>query len=813
MASGLEVFGVVAGAATLIEVCKKIGNHMIRFKRRAREAHVFATDLHSQVDHVKTCAMTVQRAARSRKRQAGPGEQGKEEIAIWKTIRRTLDRCHQLFQKFEERLEGVAAGKEDLNWFESALLQRRIDIVEPQLLQLEKRIDCCLTTLNTTILSVHLYRSISDRCAILQMLIRFVLSIIQTSNHDHLTSMFANAHVAVMKRLEMSLEKGENQLRSSAHTAHQTNLPDGSSQNDEPWYDLKIALETGSVVRTGLLRQSVASTVQMDALDGGSTFSRNTGDHQRLPGTRSSSISSASMSNGGTEHMVDPKRFTVDQTPYFDDTTPQEVLDALIVGLRERVKFETDRHQGGLAAPHLSDTILHLEELYIGYGTMEFAHFRDVQSQLRNQLSEIYVQQQQYDEAYSMIGDNLQLTSKPAGTILPKAPTMVGAGVDPSDAMSHYLLALICHEKYRATGESLYLEAAEREAKRAFKCSEKGREADPKRFKDTVSVLIQIYEDKGKMVHADTYRSLYLSPEDDPKLPEVPLDLIDAVIADRFELVKHRLIGMDLELRRDGKTALMYAVERENVIITRKLLHAGAKVDDAFLYALKNKKANMTQLLLKLDAPREIKDDQGATPLLIAVTSADTPTVQQLLDRGVVVNAQDHHGWSVVHIAAQKGNAEIMRILLKPDYHVNLNAVCAKGKTALHYLAEPKQSNVAIAKMLLEANADAGIKDNSNRTPLDIAAKLRRYSFVETLLNYNINAFDLASLKVTCPKMENLIHNAEQTSRRASSVTSDGQSSGQAPKVDSTTQNNENSRLGRLRFHGFRTRIAGVASK
>jgi ankyrin repeat protein len=239
--------------------------------------------------------------------------------------------------------------------------------------------------------------------------------------------------------------------------------------------------------------------------------------------------------------------------------------------------------------------------------------------------------------------------------------------------------------------------------------------------------------------------------------------LIDAVSHDRFESVDHQLQGMNLELRRDGKTALMHAVERENENVIKKLHHAGAKLDDAFLNAVKNGKANMTHLLLKLGAPTEIKDDQGATPLLIAVTSAHAPIVQKLLDRGVFVDAQDPNGWSVVHIAAHHGNAEIMGILLNPDYHVNLNAVCPKGKTALHYLAE--QNNVAKAKMLLQANANAGIKDKHGRTSLDIAIKRRRYEFVKTLIKYNnINVFNHALLKDTSSEVKNLFRSQKLNS-------------------------------------------------
>lgn len=158
--SGVEVVGVISGATALLEVCLKLGIHLTRFVQRASGAGAFATDLKSKVDQLRTCALTVQRAARSRERQAGPGERDRDEIEIWKTIEKTLSHCERMFSQLEETLKSVAPGKEHLNWLGKALLQGKIDTKEPKLSKLERDIDLYFTTLNTTILSVHLYGSI-----------------------------------------------------------------------------------------------------------------------------------------------------------------------------------------------------------------------------------------------------------------------------------------------------------------------------------------------------------------------------------------------------------------------------------------------------------------------------------------------------------------------------------------------------------------------------------------------------------------------------------------------------------------------------
>ena len=159
--SGVEVFGVISGATALLEVCLKLGIHLARFVQRASKAGTFATDLKSKVDQLRICAVTVQRAARCRERQAGTGEQDHDEVEIWQTIEKTLSRCEGMFNQLEKLFKSMTPEKEDLNWLRKALLQTRIDIREPQLLELEKKIDFHLTTLSTTIHSVHLYGPIS----------------------------------------------------------------------------------------------------------------------------------------------------------------------------------------------------------------------------------------------------------------------------------------------------------------------------------------------------------------------------------------------------------------------------------------------------------------------------------------------------------------------------------------------------------------------------------------------------------------------------------------------------------------------------
>jgi hypothetical protein len=154
--SGLEAFGVLGTAATVVELSLKILKELDRFVRESKDADAVAKELHAKVHQLYTCAETVQRVARSRGRQAGRNQQDEDEIQIWNAIRATLRRCEKLFQRFQTALEGLEQGYTKLGWLQKALLQRRIDARQPKISRLERKIDFHLSTLQISVLSVHL---------------------------------------------------------------------------------------------------------------------------------------------------------------------------------------------------------------------------------------------------------------------------------------------------------------------------------------------------------------------------------------------------------------------------------------------------------------------------------------------------------------------------------------------------------------------------------------------------------------------------------------------------------------------------------
>ncbi|ETV98198.1 hypothetical protein H310_08924 [Aphanomyces invadans] len=71
-----------------------------------------------------------------------------------------------------------------------------------------------------------------------------------------------------------------------------------------------------------------------------------------------------------------------------------------------------------------------------------------------------------------------------------------------------------------------------------------------------------------------------------------------------------------------------------------------------------------------------------------------------------------------LHVAVQKNNAAMVALLLQHGVHVN--AQNKVGSTALHLAC--KQGNIDVLQLLIDADADFGILDASNRAPCEFAA-------------------------------------------------------------------------------------------
>jgi ankyrin repeat protein len=200
-----------------------------------------------------------------------------------------------------------------------------------------------------------------------------------------------------------------------------------------------------------------------------------------------------------------------------------------------------------------------------------------------------------------------------------------------------------------------------------------------------------------------------------------------------------------MEVEAGGFTALLFAARGGHVEAARRLLAAGAPVDDAgadgtsALVVAAHSGHTATALAL-LDAGASPNDaGSGYTALHIAVRRGDLGLVKALIARGAqpdtrlvkatparrlsddIALTRSLVGTTPVWLAANYGHPDIVRVLAAAG--ANLNAAANDGSTPLMAaIGRNEQVAAAVARQLLEAGADVNAADDSGGTALHRAA-------------------------------------------------------------------------------------------
>lgn len=103
------------------------------------------------------------------------------------------------------------------------------------------------------------------------------------------------------------------------------------------------------------------------------------------------------------------------------------------------------------------------------------------------------------------------------------------------------------------------------------------------------------------------------------------------------------------------------------------------------------------------------------------IKGEDMEEVQNVLSNeeiGTVINELDDEGLGLIHWAADRGNLEILRLILRVPM-VNIDLKDSGGQTALHYASSCGHRDCA--KLLLNSGADRTIVDEEGETCVDVA--------------------------------------------------------------------------------------------
>ena len=116
-----------------------------------------------------------------------------------------------------------------------------------------------------------------------------------------------------------------------------------------------------------------------------------------------------------------------------------------------------------------------------------------------------------------------------------------------------------------------------------------------------------------------------------------------------------------------------------------------------------------------------------------AVRDNDLARLQQLNDKGVLLDCCNRFGDSLLHIACRRGHTETVKFLVE-EVQVTVNRLDDLRRTPLHDACWTSEPNFEIVNILIQkAPEHVLLRDNRGHTPFDYARKAHWESWVKFL--------------------------------------------------------------------------------
>ncbi|XP_069912733.1 ankycorbin isoform X5 [Oryctolagus cuniculus] len=165
------------------------------------------------------------------------------------------------------------------------------------------------------------------------------------------------------------------------------------------------------------------------------------------------------------------------------------------------------------------------------------------------------------------------------------------------------------------------------------------------------------------------------------------------------------------------------------------------KNDDRLLQAVENGDAEkVASLLGKKGASATKHDSEGKTAFHLAAAKGHAECLRVMVAHGVDVTAQDTTGRNALHLAAKNSHHECIKKLLQSKCPVE--STDSSGKTALHYTAA--QGCLPAVQVLCEHKSPINLKDLDGNIPLLLAVQNGHSEVCRLLLDHgaDVNSRD-----------------------------------------------------------------------
>ena len=241
-------------------------------------------------------------------------------------------------------------------------------------------------------------------------------------------------------------------------------------------------------------------------------------------------------------------------------------------------------------------------------------------------------------------------------------------------------------------------------SKKATSCPKCGRviKKESHLFRNLFFILIIII---GIAIYSDQKKKEFVSEE---WWITATLDMVHKKITDGIDI--------NLQNEKNGKTPLMFAIEKQNTDIVNLLLKNGANVnktnifgENSLIFALKTSNKELVELIINQNVRVDNQDINGKTALIYAIeTNKDISLVELLLNKKANINIRTNNGMTPLMYASKFAhNKDIIVYLIKNG--AQINDIDDDNKTAVDYAKNNKHLEnklvTAMQKFLLSKSS------------------------------------------------------------------------------------------------------------
>ena len=140
-----------------------------------------------------------------------------------------------------------------------------------------------------------------------------------------------------------------------------------------------------------------------------------------------------------------------------------------------------------------------------------------------------------------------------------------------------------------------------------------------------------------------------------------------------------------------------------------------------------------SRFLEEMDVDIEMTTQKDGQTLLHFAAKVDNQYLQCLIPKFKDVDIFDKNGFTPLHLACSAGLLENAKTLL--EWGADVNRVSKNGTSCLMILAQKKQHDLKLFKLLLKYNASCDLTDNDNMRAIDFARERNRNSAVTKLIH------------------------------------------------------------------------------